>query len=128
MSSERSLTDLGPIYEQCECGRPRLCKETYERSMEALEKHTPLDRDAVKSVAKDIGKQVAHHIEIMYPDAVKACPSTFLLSVKGYVYNEIMAALYINEDRLPAALSARSKFRRRIKAAYKRIRKEDSHE
>jgi len=48
-------------------------------------------QDAAKAIAEEIGRQVAFHIETMYPEAVKAASSTFLLSVKGTVINSIMA-------------------------------------
>ena len=81
----------------------------------------PDDRDLIKAIAWDIGKQVAHHIEIMFPQAVKACPSTFLLSVKGCVTNEIMAAI---DSKFPAEqrMKFNESFRRKEKAAYRRIR------
>lgn len=52
---------------------------------------TEATQDAAKAIAEEIGRQVAFHIETMYPEAVRACPSTFLLSVKGTVVNSIMA-------------------------------------
>ena len=48
-------------------------------------------RDLLKLIAMDIGKSVAHHIEIMYPEAVSAASSTFLLSVRNHTYNEFVA-------------------------------------
>ena len=79
------------------------------------------ERDLIKAVAHDIAKQVAHHIEIMYPKAVAGESSTFLLSVKGCVTNEIMAAI---ESNIPAEnrIAFNDKFRRHIKAQYKKIR------
>ena len=55
-------------------------------------------KDALRAVAMDIGKQVAFHIESMYPDAVKAASSTFLLSVRNSVHNEIIAAIESDEN------------------------------
>lgn len=48
-------------------------------------------KDAARAIAEEIGRQVAFHIETMYPEAVRAASSTFLLSVKGTVINSIMA-------------------------------------
>lgn len=81
------------------------------------------ERDMIKAVAMDIGKQVAHHIETMYPEAVKAASSTFLLSVRNSTYNEIMAAIDSEMD-VEKRLSFHDKFRRHIRAAYKKIRNE----
>lgn len=48
-------------------------------------------KEAARVIAEEIGRQVAFHIETMYPEAVRAASSTFLLSVKGTVINSIMA-------------------------------------
>lgn len=82
-------------------------------------------KDLFKAVADDIAKEVSHHIEIMYPAAVKAASSTFLLSVRGCVYNEIMAAIDVDgADQTVARLEFRKRFRRYSKAQYRAIRKE----
>lgn len=74
----------------------------------------------MKEVVMDIGKQVAHHIEIMYPEAVKAASSILLLSVRNTVYNEIKAAM--ERDNTERTLQFHKFFRRKQKAAYKKIR------
>jgi hypothetical protein len=48
-------------------------------------------KEASRIVAEEIARQVAFHIEDMFPEAVAAASSTFLLSVKGCIINEIMA-------------------------------------
>lgn len=81
-------------------------------------------RELVKAIAMDIGKAVVHHIETMYPAATDACPSTFRLSVRNTVCNEIMAAIEVNDEgRITARLQERKTHRRKIKAAYQKIRK-----
>lgn len=51
------------------------------------------ERALIKQIAMDIGKQVAFHIETMYPEAVAAASSTFLLSVRNCTHNAIMCAI-----------------------------------
>lgn len=86
----------------------------------------PLSADLVKQIAMDIGKEVAAHLEVMYPKAVEATSKTMLLSVRNSVYNEIMAALTTtDETEILARLADRKKFRRRWKAAYRKIRRQD---
>lgn len=81
--------------------------------------------DLFSKIAMDIGKEVVHHIEIMYPAAIKATPSTFKLSVRNCVHNEIMAAIQFNgEGQILTRMETRKKFRRKINAFYKNIRKE----
>jgi hypothetical protein len=77
----------------------------------------------IRQIAMDIGKEVVHHIEIMYPAAISACPSTFKISVRNCVHNEIMAAIRVNDEgQIIARLDRRKKHRRDIKAAYKKFR------
>jgi hypothetical protein len=84
----------------------------------------PMPRDLVKAIAMDIGKAVAHHIETMYPDAVKATNRNMLVSVRGCVVNEIMAALdTTDEQEIRARLAKRKDHRRKIKKAYTTIRR-----
>lgn len=94
-----------------------------------LPKAEPISRDVVKQIAMDIGKDVAAHIEVMYPQAVEAASSTFLLSVRNHVYNEIMAALEtIDEEEILARLETRRGFRRKWKAGYRKMRKGEQAE
>lgn len=77
----------------------------------------------VHAIAADIGKEVAHHIETMYPDAVTATSRNMLRSVQGCVHNEIIAAIQVNDEgQIIARLKERKAFRREMKAAWKRIR------
>lgn len=79
----------------------------------------PIARDLVKEIAADIGKAVAHHIETMYPLAVTATSRNMLVSVRGCVINEIMAALdTTDEHAIRARLAERKRHRRFIKKAY----------
>lgn len=81
----------------------------------------------IREIAMDIGKAVVHHIETMYPKAIEACPSTFKLSVRNCVHNEIMAAIQFNDEgEIAARLQDRKRHRRKISAAYRKIRTGDS--
>lgn len=84
----------------------------------------PWSDELIKEIAMDIGKEVAAYIEAMYPKAVEAASSSFLLSVRNSIYNEIMAAIEINDEgQIKARLQDRKKFRRWWKAQYRKIRK-----
>lgn len=83
----------------------------------------PISRDVIKMIADDIGKEVASHIETMYPDAVTATSKNMLLSVRGCVHNEIMAALgEITEEAILARLEQRKIDRRRHRAVWRKLR------
>lgn len=84
---------------------------------------TPISRDVIKLIAGDIAKEVASHIETMYPDAVTATSHNMLRSVRGCVFNEIMASLELtNEGAILARLDRNKKHRREMRAAYRKIR------
>lgn len=80
-------------------------------------------KELVRAIAMDIGKAAVHHLDTMYPAAVKACPATMRLSLRNTIYNEIMAALDTTDaDRIIARLADRKAWRRKIKAMYAKNR------
>lgn len=80
-------------------------------------------KELVKEIAEDIGSEIVAHIETMYPAAIKASPTTFKLSVRNKVFNEIMAAINVNDaGQIAARLKDRKAMRRKIGAAYRKIR------
>lgn len=80
----------------------------------------PIAPDIVKQIAMDIGKDVAHYIEMQYPHAVSSTASTFLLAVRNHTYNQIIAALQVTDEAaILARLEANKQHRRRIKAMRK---------
>ncbi len=86
----------------------------------------PIPRDLVKEIAMDIGKELAAYIEYMYPDAVKAASSTFLLSVRNCTYNAIMAALETTDEaEIRRRLETHKAFRRKHRAFWKKHRETD---
>ena len=76
-------------------------------------------RALIRAIAMDIGKEVVHHIETMYPRAAATLPSSGKLSIRNCVHNEIMAALEVtDEGQIIARINDRKVFRRKIKKAY----------
>ncbi len=69
---------------------------------------------------------MAEYIEIMYPDAVEAATSTFLLAVTNHVHNEIMALADFKGGmaEMLDRISERKKFRRQQIAFYRALRRE----
>jgi hypothetical protein len=83
----------------------------------------PIPRDLVKEIAMDIGKEVAAYIERMYPEAVAAASSTFLLSVRNCIYNQILASLETTRaEEIADRLIRRKKDRRQLRAIWKAAR------
>jgi len=83
----------------------------------------PIPRDLVKEIAMDIGKEVAAYIERMYPEAVSATSSTFLLSLRNCTYNQIMAALATTDaESIARRLVERKRRRREQRAMWKAVR------
>lgn len=97
--------------------------EGYKRKRDKLAPQDP--KALIKALAMNIGKNVVAYVDVMYPEARKACSSTFRLSLRNSIYNEIMAALEVDEEgKIIAKLQRDAKFRRQWTAAYKAIRKD----
>lgn len=80
--------------------------------------------DLIKQIAMDIGKDTVAYIEVMYPKAIEAASSTFKLSVRNHIFNQIMAAIEVtDEGPVKARLQERKQFRKDWTATYRRIRK-----
>jgi len=80
----------------------------------------------IKGVAMDIGKEVVAYVERMYPQAVSATSSTFKLSLRNCIFNEIIAAMRVTDpDEILARLERRRKERRKSKAISDIIRDTD---
>lgn len=81
-------------------------------------------RALVEAIAMDIGKEIVAYVEVMYPQAITATSSTFTLSLRNSIYNEIMAAIDVNEEgQIIARLQKRKKWRRKWVAIYRKLRK-----
>ena len=111
------ITDLGKIIDHV------MTKQVVKRGAIAP-RRDPSTREIISAIAMDIGKEVIHHIETMYPKAIEATArSSFKLSVRNCVHNEIMAAIQVNDEgEIVARLMRRKDHRRKIKAAYRKIR------
>lgn len=80
----------------------------------------------IREIAMDIGKGTVAYIEVMYPEAVAAASSTFRLSVRNHIYNQIMAAVQINdESEIASRLRQRKTDRRRWVKQHRDLRKKD---
>ena len=76
----------------------------------------PLTRDLIKEIAMDIGKEVVAYVERMYPKAIESTASTFKLSLRNCIHNEIMAAIEVNDEgKIIERLEYRKKSRRWLK-------------
>lgn len=86
------------------------------KNLPALNDSKPLEQNVIKAIAMDIGKDTVDYIERMYPKAVMAASSTFKLSLRNHIYNEIMAAIKLNDEgKILARLEWRKRFRRHLK-------------
>lgn len=86
----------------------------------------PWSRELIKSIADDIGKDTVAYVEIMYPKAIEATSSTFKLSVRNHIHNQVMQAIELRTAEVVAGwLTDRKKHRREWLACYRKIRKED---
>lgn len=77
----------------------------------------------MKQIAMDIGKDTVAYVEVMYPNAIAATSSSFKLSLRNHIYNQIMAAIEINDaDEIALRLKKSAKFRREWTGAYRKMR------
>lgn len=85
----------------------------------------PWSRELIKAIAMDIGKEVVAYIEVMYPKAIQATSSTFKLSVRNSIHNEIISAIEVSDKgQIESRIRDRKKFRREWTGAYRKMRKE----
>jgi len=81
-------------------------------------------RALISAIAMDIGKEVVAYIESVYPGAIRSCSSTFKLSVRNCIHNQIMAAIEVNDEgQIIARLNERKRQRRKIKSIRQRVAK-----
>ena len=83
----------------------------------------PWTKELISQIAMDIGKEAVHHLQIMYPAAIAACPATMKLSLRNTIHNEIMAAIEVNnQGQIVARIRERKDRRRKTNAFYKNLR------
>jgi hypothetical protein len=72
--------------------------------------------ELIKEVALDIGKETVFYIETMYPEMFAAVSASAKLSVRNHIFNQIMAAIKVNEEgKIRLRLAERKAQRRYIK-------------
>ena len=80
-----------------------------------------LPRELVRDIAMEIGKEIASHIETMYPKAVEATSKNMLLSVRNSVHNDIMAAVdALESGNAEAWLVRRQSHRRALRKEWRK--------
>lgn len=80
----------------------------------------------MKGVAMDIGKEVVAYVERMYPKAISATSSTFRMSLRNSIYNQIVSAMKLKDPaEIQAWLDARKKHRREMKRITDRLDETD---
>lgn len=85
----------------------------------------PMTAELISEIAMEIGKEVASHIETMYPSAVEATSKNMLLSLRNSVHNDIVAAVAaLNSGDAVAWIEHRRAHRRKMRAACRKIRDE----
>lgn len=78
----------------------------------------------IEAMAMAVGKSLAAYVEVMYPEAIKAASSTFKLSIRNHVYNDIMhVATLHTEVEIRAWLEKNEAFRKEWLAGYRKMRR-----
>lgn len=106
----------------------------YKTSLPARESSSepsgvPWSKELIKEIAMDIGKDTVAYVEVMYPKAIEATSSSFKLSLRNHIYNQIMAAIEVNDaGEIKAMLAASKKHRREWLGMYRKMRLKDKDE
>lgn len=86
----------------------------------------PLAPDLIKRMAMEIGKETVAYVEYMYPEAIKATSSTFRLSLRNTIYNEIMSMMAMGDEAaIEERMDRQKSQRRKGKAFWERHRATD---
>ena len=74
------------------------------------------DEDLVRRIAMDVGKEIVHHIETMYPEMTKAVAwKSARLSIRNATHNAIMAAVNAADiGRAEQSIEANERHRRTV--------------
>ena len=83
-----------------------------------------ISRDLIKAIAEEIGRQTVAYVEVMYPEAITATSSTFKLSLRNHIHNEIVAIADLHDElTIRARLGSMAKFRKEWVAQWRMIRR-----
>ena len=84
-----------------------------------------ISKDLIKAIAMQIGKDTVAYVEVMYPEAIKATSSTFKLSLRNHIYNEIMSMVDLHDEMgIRENLFAKATFRKAWLKQYRKMRRE----
>lgn len=90
----------------------------------AVQPQGDVSRELIKAMAEAVGKSLAAYVEVMYPEAMKAASSTFKLSLKNHVYNDIMHVSTLHtEAEIRKWLKSNEDFRTVWLAGYRKMRR-----
>lgn len=84
-----------------------------------------IPRELIKAIAAEIGRGTVAYVEVMYPEAIKATSSTFKLSLRNHVYNDIMAIAELHDaGEIQVRLDVLARHRRKWVAMYRKMRRQ----
>lgn len=84
----------------------------------------PVSKDLIKAMAMAVGKDLAAYVEVMYPEAMNAASSTFKLSLRNHVYNDIMHVSTLHtEAEIRKWLADNEAHRKRWLGMYRKMRR-----
>lgn len=88
---------------------------------------TTPDRELVKEIAMDIGKEAVSHLRVMYPEAFAVLGRSGQTSLRNCIRNEIMAALgTVDAEGIRKRLEDRRRTRRNLHKAWDDIQREEA--
>lgn len=83
-----------------------------------------LSRDLIKQIASEIGASTVAYVEVMYPEAITSTSSTFKLSLRNHIHNEIMSISGIHDEAsMRKWVAGSKKFRLEWVKQWRKLRK-----
>ncbi len=92
----------------------------YKRQLE----EESISKELINAMAEEIGRNTVAYVEVMYPEAIKATSSTFKLSLRNHIHNQIVSYAELhNEAAVRDRLIKDVAFRKEWVGMYRKMRR-----
>ena len=86
-----------------------------------------IPRELIAAMAAAVGKNLVAYIEVMYPEAIKATSSSFKLSVRGHVHNDIVHVSTLHtQAEIRKWLADKASFNKKWVAQWRKMRRQEA--
>lgn len=82
--------------------------------------------ELIKAMAMAVGKNCVAYVEVMYPEAIEHTSSTFKLSLRNHIYNDIMHVSTLHTEReIREWLKRNEEHHKQWLATWRKLRRND---